>query len=486
MPRAYSNPPVCLLRCRKHPLEKSRARLHRLAALSLALASHGLARPCSAQPSAAGPLAEIAVERTRPLGADLFAVDAATNIWHLWQDDKAGHWSGAEQLGGIAKDIAVVARADGHFEVFVVGGDDAVWHNVQQKRGWSGWQSLGGSAKRVAVARSKAGRFALFVIGSDDAVWYAIRNGPRGNFGEWQSLGGGAKKLAAAETEQGDFRAFVIGTDDAIWHRATRDKAWRSLGGVGRDIAATRGTGGKLEVFHVGTDAAIWHARQTARDASFGDWESLGGNAEQCAINTGSAQRATLVTLAAEGRVLAYANLARSKPAAVGGWSGWQQDASMSPVESGFDGKATVEIPDLHVSEARSIDLGLRFDPATSQVTITRFAPLVTKRFHTPLGDSRCTVTQIGGGSGSYDRRTGQIVIPITLKFDQSLDLPAVEEDTVLDLELRTDGEGGAPVDASGHIVLAGSGEFRGKGAINPLKHKRCQMRIEGRVAPLP
>jgi hypothetical protein len=440
------------------------------------------APPCVAQ--APSSFSEIAVEQKRSSGADLFAIDADANIWHVWQNDDAGHWGGLEHLDGLGKDVAIVLRDAGHFELFAIGSDDAVWRNVQRKTGWGGWESLGGSAKRIAASKTKAGRFGLFIIGSDDAVWQRTRTGPNGKFTAWQSLGGTAKRLAVAEADGGTFRVFAIGSDDAIWHSGSRKADWQTLGGTGYAIAVTRAADGKLEVCHVGTDADIYCARQNGRGARFAAWQSLGGNAARCALNNGSSTRATLVTLAPDGRSLGYATTVRGKGAAASGWSDWRSDSGPFPRENSFKGTAQVEIPDLHVSEKRSVELGMRFEPAHSQATITRFPRLVTKRFHTPFGNSVCTVTLVGGGTGSYDPSTGQIKIPVTLKFDQSLDVPGVEEDTRLDLELRSDREGGAPLDAaSGRVALAGSGKFGGKGAINPLKNKKCQMRIEGVVS---
>jgi hypothetical protein len=441
------------------------------------------AAPCAAQ--APNSFSEIAVEQKQSSGADLFAIDAESNIWHVWQNDDAGHWGGLEHLDGLGKDVAVVLRDDGRFEVFAVGTDDAVWHDVQQKSGWGGWESLGGSAKRIAVAKTKAGRFGLFIIGIDDAVWQRTRTGPNGKFTAWQSLGGTAKRLAVAEADGGTFRVFAIGSDDAIWHSSSRKPDWQTLGGIGSAIAVTRPADGRLEVCHVGTDAGIYCARQNARGSSFADWQSVGGNGARCALNNVSNKRATLVALAPDGRSLGYATTVRGKAAAASGWSEWRSDPGPFPRDSSFKGTAQVEIPDLHVSESRSVVLGMRFEPAQSSATITRFPPLVTKRFHTPFGNSACTVTLVHGGTGSYDPGTGQIKIPVTLKFDQSLDVPGVEEDTRLEVELRSDREGGAPFDAaSGRVALVGSGKFTGKGAINPLKNKKCEMRIEGVVSP--
>jgi hypothetical protein len=80
--------------------------------------------------------------------------------------------------------------------------------------------------------------------------------------------------------------------------------------------------------------------------------------------------------------------------------------------------------------------------------------------FPTPLGTNTMTITKARGGTGSYG--AGRIVLPITLRFDQSID-PGFEVDSMLDLVLSTDPPGSAITPGpNGAVTLVGSGVFTG------------------------
>jgi hypothetical protein len=57
-------------------------------------------------------------------------------------------------------------------DVFVRGGDNALWHKWFQN-GWSGWESLGGYLTSSPAAASWSyGRIDVFVRGGDNALWH--------------------------------------------------------------------------------------------------------------------------------------------------------------------------------------------------------------------------------------------------------------------------------------------------------------------------
>lgn len=125
------------------------------------------------------------------------------------------------------------------------------------------------------------------------------------------------------------------------------------------------------------------------------------------------------------------------------------------------------------------VRFGLLFDAARSFVTITSFPPIATQPFTTPFGPNVTTVTKTGGGSGSF--ANGNIVMPLTLHFDQSLDLPFIEEDSDLPIGVSTNPPG-SPVDGSGRVTLAGSGVFQG----GFLGGATGTVSITGTISPVP
>jgi hypothetical protein len=437
---------------------------------------------CLPRPAAAFGFKELTVKRYRSVGPDVFAIDNDDSVKHLWQTDKSGKWGGSEALGGTAQDIEAVDLGNGRFEVFVVGTDGAIWHDVQRpNRKWGGWQSLGGEAKRLTVEKGKAGRFELFVIGNDDAVWHNSRKGPTGRFGGWERLGGEAKQLAAAASSRG-MEIFVIGSDDAVWRSSNLGKDWESLGGEAKDIAVGRLPSGGLELFAIGSDNAVWHIRQDPAGSKWSEWESRGGEATRLSVSQSKQAGFELFVLGPDN---AISRQAQTQPFVV--WGEWKKVNEASPLDTTFAGLATMGIPEFKVSESRDVSLGIRFSVDRRDVQITSFPPIETKSFNTPFGSSKSTVTLIGGGSGTFDPNSGQIAIPITLHFDQSLDVPMVQEDADVSLELKTDAEGGSPLDrASGRITLAANAQFHGSGGVNPLRNKACSVVISGALDPLP
>jgi len=103
-------------------------------------------------------------------------------LWHNWQTEPNGGWSGWASEGGIlTSDIAVGRSPGGRLEVFVRGTDNAMWHKWQgtPNGGWSGWASEGGVlTSDVAVASNADGRLEVFVRGTDNALWHDWQEHP--------------------------------------------------------------------------------------------------------------------------------------------------------------------------------------------------------------------------------------------------------------------------------------------------------------------
>jgi hypothetical protein len=151
------------------------------------------------------------------------------------------------------------------------------------------------------------------------------------------------------------------------------------------------------------------------------------------------------------------------------------------PLQATFTGTATITTTNSSAPGpfTAGIQLGLLFDGNRTSVIITSFPPIATQPFSTPFGTNVTTVTKTGGGFGSY--ANGNIVMPLTLHFDQSLDLPFFEEDSDLSVGVSTNPPG-SPVDPTGGVTLAGSGVFQGGflgGATGTLS-------ISGTISPVP
>jgi hypothetical protein len=189
-----------------------------------------------------------------------------------------------------------------------------------------------------------------------------------------------------------------------------------------------------------------------------------------------------LIALTANGGL---SRRAQTRPGGV--WGEWRTLGEVSPFDTTFAGEATVTIPELNVSEQKAIALGIRFSFDRRIVQITSFPALETKRFDTPIGSNKTTVTMTGAGIGTFEAASGRFAIPIALKFDQSVNVAMVQEDAAVKLELSTEAEGGSVLDrATAHVALGASGKFTGSGSINPLRNKAVTMLISGKLDPLP
>jgi hypothetical protein len=83
--------------------------------------------------------------------------------------------------GGLNDVLGVFPNADGRFEVFARGLDNALWHIWQtaSNNGWSGWATMGGGiADLLAPGRNQDGRLEVFVRGFDNGLWHVWQTAP--------------------------------------------------------------------------------------------------------------------------------------------------------------------------------------------------------------------------------------------------------------------------------------------------------------------
>jgi IPT/TIG domain len=255
-------------------------------------------------------------------------------------------------LGGWVAQVVSARQANGDLVLFGIGGDHAVWENVQTSPGgaFSGWTSLGGWASQIAVATNQDGTLTVFAIGSDGAALANKQNSPTDpTFGGWYSLGGsGIQQLAPARDVNGNLDLFVIGSDNAVWF-TTQSAAnslsfngWTSLGGWTSQIAVATNQDGTLTVFAIGGDHAAWANKQNSpSDLSFGGWYSLGGWVEQLAVGLDAAGDVELFAIAGDSTVW---ERVQSSPdsGSFGGWSSLGGSAMQIAVGTNRDGTLAV------------------------------------------------------------------------------------------------------------------------------------------------
>jgi len=410
---------------------------------------------------------------SRSQSTDLFAIDSDFSIKHYFRSPRAAEFSGVVQLDGLGRDIAAVERGDGNFEVFVVGMDGDVWSNVQLGRArWSGFRLLGFHCKRIAVAKTRGGRYELFVIGKDDVVWRSVRVGDDGAWSEWRSLGNKAQQLTAA-SDGAHVRLFTVGLDGAVWTSDSVQVAWTSLGGVVRDVAARGDRDGKLTLFAADDRGHVWQ-RQGLATGQFDAWQSLAGSATRIAAGDALGTPAALFALGAR--------VSELEPRT----QHWRELSDELPLELTFYGTATVSLPALSVVQRQHLHIGVRFSADHRHISVITFPSFTTQAFNTPFGKNKTTVSLAAGGSGSFDPSTGRVSLQVTLHFDQSLDVPLIQEDTDVALTLTTDGS--KPL-AQGQFFaeteLSGAGPLRVPQGVSPLAGMTCNVSVAGYfVAP--
>ncbi|MEO6797996.1 MAG: hypothetical protein ABI401_08385 [Candidatus Dormibacter sp.] len=212
---------------------------------------------------------------------DVFATGPNHELVHTWTD---GSWHPWQSLGGyLTADPGAVSWSHGdgtqRLDVFVRGGDNALWHRWWDGTSWSGWQSLGGAlASGPDVSSWSNGRLDVFGIGAGRQLlhwwWDGTRwSGPQGLGGQFTA------DPTAVSWAANRIDVFTRGVDRQLWHRWWNGIAWsgwEAQGGVlaGSPDVASWGSG-RLDVFIQGIDQGLWHKWWDGTGCSA--WEPHGG-----------------------------------------------------------------------------------------------------------------------------------------------------------------------------------------------------------------
>jgi hypothetical protein len=185
------------------------------------------------------------------------------------------------------------------------------------------------------------------------------------------------------------------------------------------------------------------------------------------------------------------------------------------PLTTSLEGTVTVEIDhgDDRIRGPHSVGftsgsdpptLRLRFDGDRTTVKVVEMTPVETEPFDTPAGSNTTTVRRVvneGRTVGSYDDATGHIDLPLDLHFDNSVDVPFVEEDAPVNFDLTTrrveNPVGsyehvtleGRPVDDDGAFAVVGESTFvdtSGTFSMTILGGRDVALVAEGRLSDVP
>ncbi|HKQ76343.1 MAG TPA: hypothetical protein VJ810_21795 [Blastocatellia bacterium] len=151
-----------------------------------------------------------------------------------------------------------------------------------------------------------------------------------------------------------------------------------------------------------------------------------------------------------------------------------------SPLNAMFSGTATLTIdnkntPDPFVETLKG--LPVVFSQDRCAVSLVDLPPIV-RTFPVPGGKNTATLSRSSGGSGAFDRNSGRMVIPITLRLTNSHPFGGVSD---LSLTLTTDAPGGRAF-VNGSVTLVGSGRFVG----GFLGGSNATLVVTGSISPMP
>jgi ligand-binding sensor domain-containing protein/signal transduction histidine kinase len=189
---------------------------------------------------------------------------------------------------------AVGKNADGHLEVFKVGGSGELLHRWQKLAdgNWSSWCSLGGNlVPGLALTTNGDGTLEVFGVDRDSGALCLIRQAAPNSseWSEWANMGGTLRPpVAVGQNLDGRLEVFAVDANTCaavhLWQTDSQGhwSAWAERGGnLAPGLALVRNRDGRLELFGVHSDnGALVHCWQLHFNNSeeWSDWVDLGGS----------------------------------------------------------------------------------------------------------------------------------------------------------------------------------------------------------------
>ncbi|MDD2754107.1 MAG: SdrD B-like domain-containing protein [Methanothrix sp.] len=196
------------------------------------------------------------------------------------------------RLGGYATSKqSAITDNQGRRHVFVRGGDNALWDNVD-----GSWVYIGGIlASAPYAAKDKNGRIHIVVRGADYALWDFVFDTANWN-GGWKGLGGYLSSMATAAMEPtyGVWMKIVVrGGDNSLWLcdfnvDDLSSYNWIGFGGYLNSWPfVIFDQNSRMHIFVAGGDNALWDNRGVlSSGVYYHNWHGLGGVMQDAPFST--------------------------------------------------------------------------------------------------------------------------------------------------------------------------------------------------------
>ncbi|WP_150107567.1 CHAP domain-containing protein [Pedosphaera parvula] len=278
---------------------------------------------------------------------DLWGVGTDGSVYHNVQSTPNGGWNGwvTTGLSGVQSGVTVARNADGRLEAFARGSNNSIWHTYQStpNGSWSAWADLvsPGMQGTPVVAVDIDGRLELCARGTNNIVYDNFQTTAGGSWYGWISLSGAiTSDLAAAREQDGRAELYANGTGGAVYynHQASPSGSWSGwvslgapAGGSQRVPVAAQNADGRLEVYTVDTNHVVWHNYETTANGAWNGWASLGGSiSSRITAGHNLDGRIELYGVGTDGNV--YHNY---QSAPNGGWNGWVSLGAGAAIKAG-------------------------------------------------------------------------------------------------------------------------------------------------------
>ena len=271
---------------------------------------------------------------------EMFAVGTDGTLYHDVQDNNGWHgWTPHFQGAPAAQSVFAVNGISGSTEVFVTGPDGTLYHNYLSSSGWHTWEAnFNGAPKVTSVfgVNGATGHTEVFAIGTDGTLFHNTLddNGWHGwapNFDNAPK----ARSVFGLGGVTGDTEVFVIGASDGTLYHDTLDQAgWHGwtpdfLGAPkALSVHAANGVTGWTEVFVIGPDGTLY--RNYLSSSGWHAWEADFDGAPKLRSITGPTFR-PLGIPATEFFGIDMAGVLYRNVFDRSGWHGWAADFAVDP-----------------------------------------------------------------------------------------------------------------------------------------------------------